>query len=91
MNITSEEFGTLAICAIRYCQGRQTYIPETVRKIILPKIKSISRKDLCVMLQDCGIQKQKDLYGDAVIDKPGWLEWRQSLEEELERRKRGRR
>lgn len=74
-----EEFGTLAICAIRYCQGRETYMPDMVRKIVKSHIDRISDKDLTVLLDDCEYQKDLDLYGDPNIDKPGWLEWKDFL------------
>ena len=83
-----DDFGTLAICAIRYCHGRQTYMPDLVRGIIRPHLKELSDKDLSVMIEDCGFQERMNLYGDEYIDKPGWLVWKQVLENELERRKR---
>jgi hypothetical protein len=33
IKLDQENFGTLAICAIRYCQGRQTYMPSLVQGI----------------------------------------------------------
>lgn len=81
-----EDFGTLCICAIRYCQGRRTYMPSLVRDIIRPHLKELSDKDLAVMIDDCSYQKRFDLYGDEVIDKPGWIEWEKELLEELDRR-----
>ena len=81
-----EDFGTLCICAIRYCQGRRTYMPSLVRDIIRPHLKELSDKDLAVMIDDCSYQKRFDLYGDEDIDKPGWIEWEQELLKERERR-----
>ena len=85
-NITQENFGTLAICAIRYCQGRQTYMPDLVRTIIVPHLPEISDKDLNVMLEDCAFQERMNLYGDERIDKPGWIRWKEILEVERKRR-----
>ena len=82
----NEDFGTLCICAIRYCQGRRTYMPSLVRDIIRPHLKELSDKDLAVMIDDCSYQKRFDLYGDEDIDKPGWIEWEQELLKERERR-----
>ena len=81
-----EDFGTLCICAIRYCQGRRTYMPSLVRDIIRPHLKELSDKDLAVMIDDCTNQRELDLYGDEDIDKPGWIEWEQELLKERERR-----
>jgi hypothetical protein len=85
-NITQEDFGTLAICAIRYCQGRQTYMPELVREIVAPHLPDLSDKDLAVMINDCDYQKRFNLYGDERIDKPGWLRWKGLLLAEKQRR-----
>ena len=86
MTINKEDFGTLAICAIRYCQGRQTYMPDLVRGILRPKLKELSDKDLRVMIDDCDFQERCDLYGDERIDKPGWIKWKSDLMKENERR-----
>lgn len=85
-NITPTDFGTLAICAIRYCQGRQTYMPELVREIITPHLKELSDKDLQVMIDDCDFQERYKLYGDERIDKPGWGRWKELLLAEKQRR-----
>lgn len=85
-NITQEDFGTLCICAIRYCQGRQTYAPDLVRSIIIPHLHNLSDKDLGVMINDCDYQKRFRLYGGERIDMPGWLRWKELLLAEKQRR-----
>ena len=85
-NITPTDFGTLAICAIRYCHGRQTYMPDLVREIVTPYLPDLSDKDLGVMINDCDYQERFNLYGDEHIDKPGWLRWKEILLAERERR-----
>ena len=86
-NLKQEDFGTLCICAIRYCQGRQSYMPSLVRDIIRPHLKELDDRDLSVMIQDCDFQRRFNLYGSDTIDKPGWIEWEQTLKDEQERRK----
>ena len=88
ITLSQSDFGTLAICAIRYCHGRQTYMPDTVRGIIRPNLERISDKDLGVMIEDCKFQRQTQTYGDEKIDKPGWIEWENELKAESERRNR---
>lgn len=88
-NVTAEDFGTLAICAIRYCQGRQTYMFDLVSSIIAPHLHDISDKDLGVMIEDCEFQERMDLFGDKRIDMPGWIRWRELLEAEKQRRSKG--
>ena len=89
IKLTQNDFGTLAICVIRYCHGRMTYMLDLVREVIKSHLKEISDKDLGVMIEDCDFQKRMDLYGDERIDKPGWLQWEQLLKEERERRRDG--
>lgn len=89
MKISKEDFATLCICAIRYCQGRRTYMPSLVQGIVREHFDHIPDNDLGVMLSDCESQRTMDLYGDEQIDKPGWLRWEQDLKNEIERRKDG--
>ena len=88
MKISKDDFGTLCICAIRYCHGRQTYMPELVQRIVGEHLSELTDKDIDVMLDDCDYQRRFDLYGDPSIDKPDWLRWERRLKEEDERRKR---
>ena len=82
----TEDFGTLCICALRYCHGRQSYMPSYVIEIITEHLKENSDKDIKVMLDDCDFQERMDLYGSD-IDKQDWLKWKRTLEEEIKRRK----
>lgn len=86
MKVDNEDFGILAVCAIRYCRGRQTYMPSLVRGIVKEHISDISNKDLQVMINDCESQALWDDYGSE-YDKQGWLEWKEMLITEQERRK----
>ena len=84
--LEKDDFGILAICAVRYCHGRQTYLPYLVRNIVRPHLRELSDKDLNVMIEDCDFQERMNLYGDERIDKPGWLNWKADLIAEKERR-----
>lgn len=86
VQINPKDFATLAICAIRYCQGRQTYMPSLVQGIIKSHIDKIDDRDLHAMIEDCDFQERCNLYGDEMIDKPGWLRWKEFLLEERKRR-----
>lgn len=48
MNIDNADFGILAVCAVRYCQGRETYMPELIRGIVREHISEVTDKDLQV-------------------------------------------
>ena len=87
IEVSNDDFGTLCVCALRYCQGRQTYMPSLVRDIVRPLLPQMTLKSIKVMLDDCDFQARYDIYGDENIDKPGWLEWKQELQREYFRRK----
>ena len=86
ISMDQEDFGTLCICAVRYCFGRMSYMPGLVQDIVGAHLKELSDKDLAVMLDDCDYQDRMHLYGDDLIDKPGWIKWRDRLKKEKERR-----
>ena len=88
ITMNEEDFATLAICAIRYCHGRRTYMPSKVQGIIRGHLTELSDHALCVMLEDCKWMSDGD-YGDPLIDKPGWLKWKEDLEKEQKRRTDG--
>lgn len=65
--ISREDFGTLCICAIRYCLGRKTYMPSNVQRIVQSNLKHLSDKDLQVICDDIkkhsGPLHEMDAYG----------------------------
>lgn len=87
IELTPQDFGTLCICALRYCMGRQTYMPDMVREIVREHLEELSDKDIYVLLNDCEFQAQMELWGDPKLDKPGWVAWKNELEKEQQRRK----
>lgn len=84
MKLDNEDFGTLVVCAIRYCRGRQTYMPSLVRGIVKGHISDISNKDLQVLINDC----EYTLKREDEIDPKGWAEWKDMLIAEQEGRKK---
>ena len=48
----NEDFCTILICAIRYCLGRQTYMPSLVTDFIRPLLPHLDDKTLRVMRAD---------------------------------------
>jgi len=86
ITMSEEDFATLAICAIRYCHGRRTYMPSNVLGIVREHLAELEDGRIYVMLQDCEWMNEDD-YGDPLIDKPGWLKWKEDLENEQLRRK----
>lgn len=86
IEISQRDFGTLCICALRYCHGRRTYMPSLVQEIVERHLHELSDKDIRVMADDCNFQKRMHLYGDEIIDKPGWMKWEQTVADEKKRR-----
>lgn len=86
VSVSRESLEDMLICALRYCQGRQTYMPSVIIGIAINKLPILSDSALEVMLNDCKDQERYDLYGDPRIDKPQWLAFRQKLEEQINSR-----
>ena len=86
IKVDREKFGILCVCAIRYCFGRETYMPSLVQGIVRRYLKQIEDTELHVMIADCDFQEWANLYGDERIDKPGWLKWKEDLLTEQKRR-----
>ena len=86
VELTLFDFATLAICALRYCHGKRTVMSPLVRKIIGPYLPQIRDHDLKMMIKDCDKQELSHLYGGLALDRPGWIEWREALDKEMERR-----
>lgn len=81
---SEHDFGTVLICAVRYCIGRQTYMPRLVIDYVTPLLPSLDGRTLKVMASDI---KSAGNYGDEVIDKPYWIMFLRKIEHEMERRK----
>lgn len=86
IDIERDDFGTLCICALRYCHGRQTYMPSLVQIIVRKYLEEFTDKDIAVMVDDCEFLRRNNLYGDEKIDKPGWLALEKLVKAERDRR-----
>lgn len=85
IRMTRDELADLCISALRYCQGRRTYMPSAVIAICKRFLPEFLKRDLKVMLNDCNEQKRWGNYGDD-CDREDWIAWREALIEEIERR-----
>lgn len=57
IDLSDDDFGAVLNCAIRYCLGRRTYMPELVVSYIRPLLPHLNDKALSVMEKDvssCG-------------------------------------
>lgn len=82
-----DDFCTVLICAVRYCIGRQTYMPSLVIGFITPLLPNIEEWALRVMRSDIAMA---DYLGDKAIDEPLWLTFWQNIEKEIKRREHDR-
>lgn len=82
-----EDFGTICICAVRYCFGRQTYMPSLVQDFVCRNFKYLDDNELQVMVDDINFAERINQLGDERIDKPDWLKFREKINSELENRK----
>lgn len=80
IDITREDFGTLCICALRYCHGRRTYMPSLVQQIVMAHFKDLSDRDLKVIADDEKFQSHMNLFGD-MCDEVDWRNFYQMLRE----------
>ena len=83
IKLSAEDFAVLAQCAIRYCQGIQTYMPDMVRGIVRPHLKELADLDIARLLIDAEDQVR---FGDERIGKLGWIKWHEDLKNEQNRR-----
>lgn len=79
IDISNEDFGTLCICALRYCHGRQTYMPGLVQEIVSAHFEDLNPKALTVIANDERFQKDMEMWGDN-CDKINWQIFYRSLE-----------
>ncbi len=87
IELSQEDLGTLIICAVRYCQGRETYMPSLVLGIVKPFVSKLSDKDLGVLISDYQDQQKRGAFGNDYIDKPFWIKWGDYLYAERNKRR----
>lgn len=84
IEIRREDFGTLCICGVRYCNGRKTYMPSLVTEIVGRHLSELSDRDIKIMYDDCRFMNLSD-YGDE-CDRVDWIKWENKVRKEFERR-----
>ena len=82
--LDSSDFGTLAICAVRYCLGRETYMPHMVMRLLTPLIPLVSDHDLMILQRDIA---EAPGYGSPTIDMPAWKSFLEEINAELDVRR----
>ncbi len=83
MKISLMDIGTLATYAIKYCMGRDSFVPDKIRSIVYPMLSELPDKSLRMMRKDTMWQRSTDSYG---CQKGEWVKWETAVKEECERR-----
>lgn len=75
----------IMLCAMRYALGRQTYMPSVVQGYIRGNREELDFQTINVMIRDIDDADRIDGgLGDAKIDRPGWLTFREWLQGQLD-------
>lgn len=78
--MTTDEFGAVLNCAVRYCIGRATYMPGLVTDWIMDNCHGkLNKKTLFVMGRD--IDEAKSLGMDC--DVKTWMKFREWIRQEM--------
>ena len=72
IDIEKSDFGILCICALRYCYGRDTYMPGLVRGIVKSHFKDLEGRDLRTISRDI---IDMDFWRDSIH----WGEFREEV------------
>lgn len=83
IDIDDENFGAVLNCAVRYCIGRQTYMPSLVIDFITPLLPHVNDRTLKCFAKDL---LDAVYFGDENIDTPLWMKFKANIEYELIRR-----
>lgn len=88
-----EDIGTIAVCAVRYALGRETYMPSLVQGFVKRHPEIVDENTRAVMIRDINeadrVYEHKlsngnvlkiDGLGNSTIDRPGWLDFRAWLQ-----------
>ena len=91
--VYDEDMGAIAICAVRYALGRESYMPSLVQDFVRRHPEIIDANIKAVMIRDIneadtihkytlpsGEEMHIDGLGSTLIDRPGWIKFRQWLE-----------
>lgn len=86
VDVSTEKFGCILNCAVRYAIGRQTYMPGLVIDYIRPLLPHIDDRTLYILDQDITEQRYMGGYGDEQIDEPLWMRFHLDVVAEETRR-----
>ena len=92
-DLHDDDLGAIAICAVRYALGRETYMPGLVQDFVRRHPEIVTDNVRAVMIRDItehdyireyttidGNTIKVDGLGSTTIDRPGWLKFKAWLE-----------
>lgn len=71
-SMADDELGAVLNCAVRYCLGRRTYMPELVTNWIRRHPETINERTRSVMVRDIEEAEKDNCLGDPNVDAPMW-------------------
>ncbi len=84
---TSDYFGSVCNCAVRYCLGRRSYMPSLVCRYIISLLPELTDKTLDCFERDIAERKRTGFgFGDS-CDYQTWDVFYKAVCNEIERRK----
>lgn len=86
IDASNDTFGAVLNCAVRYCLGRETYMPRLVVDFIIPLLPYVTDRTLDAFLRDVSEAEKYGGYGDGKIDEPCWMDFLRMVSEEKARR-----
>lgn len=85
---SSDYFGTVCNCAVRYCLGRRSYMPSLVCGYIVPLLPELTDKTLDCFERDIAERKRTGFdFGDS-CDYETWDAFYKAVYKEIEGRKK---
>ena len=75
----------ILIYSFRYCLGRRTYAVSTMINILTDNLKTLSKHDLGLYIKEIKEAEDDNFLGDE-FDKRGWLNLKDLMIKELEKR-----
>lgn len=83
----SDDFGAVCNCAVRYCLGRQSYMPSLVCGYITPLLPELTDKTLGCFERDIAERKRAGFYFIDSFDYETWDSFYNAVCKEIKRRK----
>ena len=83
MTISLDDIGKLAVYAVHDVMGRESFVPDVIRPIVLRQLPELLDRDVRALREHCRWQKAAGAYGHQ---KGEWVKFAARVEEECERR-----